>query len=191
MTTSKVFHDSLYRLQQIGQSIGVQLVRITELDEDNRYTARPIEFDADGETQVVGEDTLVVTNLAEPADQNGVVPADCEAIALDVEGRWVVFLAPASDEQEDAGGCFPAKVIASVGNAAYTVREQAPTGAGTFANKQGAENVTAYNLAELSLGPGAAVDTAEIVLVKSMADTGSPPTTRFFFDHPAYAKYLS
>ncbi len=191
MTTSQVFHDSLYRLQQIGQTIGVQLIRITELDEDNRYTARPIEFDASGETQFAGEETLVVTNLAEPADQSGEVPAGSEAIALDLEGRWVVFLAPASDEEETSGGCFPAEVIASLGNAAYTVREQSPTGAGTFAGKGGTQNVTAYNLAELSLGPGAAVDTGEIVLVKSMADTGSPTTTRFFFDHPAYAKYLN
>jgi len=189
MTTSKVFHDSLYRLQQIGQTIGVQLIRITELDENNRYTARPIEFDANGETRFVGDDTLVVTNLAEPADQSGEVPAGAEAIALDVEGRWVVFLTPGTD-QEGTAGCFPAKVIASLGNAAYTVRRQSPTGAGTFADKQGAQDVTAYNLAELSLGPGAAVDTGQIVLVRSMDDTGTPPTTRFFFDHPAYAKYL-
>jgi hypothetical protein len=188
VTRTVPFHDSLYRLGQVGQAWGVQLVRIVELVADNRYTAVPIEFASDGDTQEAEEGTLTVTNLAEPADQPGEVPADTEAVALDVEGRWIVFLKP----QPSAGGSstFPAKVLEALGSAAYSVLEQVCTGAGSFANKSGAQAVTAHNLAELSLGPGAAVDDGTIVLVTVLTDTGQPPTVRFVFDHPAYAKYL-
>ena len=188
MTRTIPFHDSLYRLGQVGHAWGVQLVRIVELAADNRYTAVPIEFAPDGSTQQADEATLTVTNLAEPADQPGEVPADTEAVALDVEGRWIVFLKPA----QASGGSttFPAKVVQSLGGAAYSVLEQVCTGAGSFSDKSGAQAVTAHNLAELSLGPGAAVDDGTIVLVIVLTDTGQPPTVRFVFDHPAYAKYL-
>jgi hypothetical protein len=188
MSRTIPFRDSLYRLGQVGHAWGVQLVRIVELVADNRYTAMPVEFAPDGSTQQAEATTLTVTNLAEPADQPGEVPADTEAVALDVEGRWIVFLKP----QQDGGGStiFPAKVVESLGNAAYSVLEQVCTGTGSFANKSGAQAVTAHNLAELSLGPGAAVDDGTIVLVSVLTDTGQPPTARYVFDHPAYAKYL-
>jgi hypothetical protein len=188
MTRTVPFHDSLYRLGQVGQAWGVQLVRIAELLEDNRYTAVPIEFASDGTTQEADQSTLTVTNLAEPADQPGEVPADTEAVAIDVEGRWIVFL-----RQEPAAGpsaTFPAKVVASLNGSAYSVREQVCTGAGSFTDKSGAPLVTAHNLAELSLGPGAAVDDGTIVLVTVLTDTGNPPEPRYVFGHPAYAKYL-
>ena len=49
---------------------------------------------------------------------------------------------------------------------------------------------SAKNLAELSLGTGAAVDTGSVVLVAAVLDQASPPNMRYTFDHPAYAKYL-
>ncbi|HAU38857.1 MAG TPA: hypothetical protein DCX07_14215 [Phycisphaerales bacterium] len=184
MTAHRPYRDAIRRLAQAGQAAGIQLVRIVEREQANRYVARPIEFDEQGTTQLVGEQTLVVTNLAEPADADGQVPSDTDAAALDVEGRWVVFL------RCPAAAVFPAKVVAPVSGAAYHVLEQEPTGEGTFADKSGAAQVTACNLAELSLGPGGAVDEGEIVLVTAQTDTGQPTTIRYFFDHPAYAKYL-
>jgi len=185
MITNVLFHDALSHLAQADGMSGLMLVRLTELETGNQYKARPIEFDEDGETQFAGTKTLAVTNLAEPADTDGSVPANTDAIAVDLEGRWVVFVRP------DGGAVFPAKVISSQGNGAYTVREQVATGAGTFADKQGAATVTAYNLAELSLGPGAGVESNTIVPITTLADTGNPPTLRYVFDHPVYAKYLS
>jgi len=184
MTAKIPYHDGLYRLAQIGTPTGVQLVRITEPDEDNRYTARPIEFDGDGQTQFADDRTITVTNLAEPADSAGQVPADTDAVALDVEGRWVVFL------QQVPAAAFAAKVISSQGSAAYTVREQALNAQGAFIDKPGAVDFSARNLAELSLGPGAAVDAGTIVLVRQLLDTSSPANVYYVFDHPAYAKYL-
>ncbi|GAH27073.1 unnamed protein product, partial [marine sediment metagenome] len=115
--------------------------------------------------------------------QDGQVPPDTDAVALDVEGRWVVFVRP-------PGAVFPGKVTGSGGDAAYTVLEQVVTGPGTFADKEDAVAVTAHNLAELSLGPGAAVDTGTIVMVATLLDNDEPPNLRYVFDHPAYAKYL-
>lgn len=184
MSQRKTHYDALERWAEVSGAKAAQLVRITAHDDGNRYTARPIVFDAMGGTNIVGNQTLLVTNLAEPADANGQVPPDTDAVAIDVGGRWVVFLRPI------AGAFFPAKVIASQGSAAYTVREQVATGAGTFTNAPGATDLTAHNLAELSLGPGAAVDNDTIVLVLTILDNGNPPTARYVFDHPAYAKYL-
>ncbi|MCJ7544571.1 MAG: hypothetical protein MUP47_08440 [Phycisphaerae bacterium] len=188
MTRTVPFHDSLYRLGQVGAALGVQLVRLVEVIENNRYSAVPIEFASDGSTQQAEETPLTVTNLAEPADQTGQVPADTEAVALDVEGRWIVFLKPQPEQGPSA--TFPAKVVDSLGNAAYSVLEQVCTGVGSFDDKSGAQAVTAHNLAELSLGPGAAVDDGTIVMVTMLTDTGQPPAARYVFDHPAYAKYL-
>jgi len=192
MTRAIPFHDSLYRLAQVGEAMGVQLVRIVSLVGGNRYTAVPVEFTAGGGTQQAEEDTVTVTNLAEPADQSGAVPADTEAVAIDVEGRWVIFLRQQQQEepQPPSTSLFPARIVDSLGQAAYTVREQVCAGAGEFADKSGASDLTAHNLAELSLGPGAAVDDDTIVLVMEIADTSQPPQTRYVFDHPAYAKYL-
>jgi hypothetical protein len=185
MTTEIGFHDALHHLAQAGETAGVRLVRLTALDEANRYTARPVEFASDGSTEFVGEETVTVTNLAEPADADGSVAAGTDAVAVDVEGRWVVFV------RQAGAAVFPARVVSSQGGAAYSVLEQVATGAGTFADKQGAEAVAAHNLAELSLGPGAAVDDDTIVFVTTLEDTGTPPTLRYVFDHPVYAKYLS
>ena len=182
--TRHIAQHTPHRLAQAAAPKTAQLVRITEHQAGNRYTARPVAFDALGDTETVGETTLTVVNFAEPADAEGFVPPGTDALAVDAGGRWIVYLPP------PASAVFCAKVVASAGGAAYTVREQAATGAGTFEDAEGMAAVTAYNLAELSAGPGAAVDDDTIVLVLAVTDTGSPPTVRFVFDHPVYAKYL-
>ncbi len=183
MSQETPFRDGIGRLAQAGAAAGVMLVRITAIEEHNRYTARAIEFDADGHTQFATDRTVTVTNLAEPADAPGEVPAGTEAVAVDVEGRWVIFI-------RRTPAAFFARIVSSQGGAAYTVREQVATGPGQFQDKDGAGDITAHNLAELSLGPGGAVDEEAIVVVHSATDTGQPPATRYIFDHPAYAKYL-
>lgn len=174
------FHDSLYRLVQVGSELGVQLVQLTQPKAGNVYLAKPVEFDPDGAVITADERIFSVTNLAEPADAPGTVPAGTNAVALDVEGRWVIFvrLAPSA--------VFPAKIIASAGGSLYTVREQIPSGPGSFADKSAIE-ITACNLAEISLGPGAAVNVNAIVMVHRVAQDS---VVRYYFDHPAYAKYL-
>ncbi len=182
--TQPAFRDALYKLAQVGERVGVQLVRVVARESGNRYTARPVEFAADGATQFAEEATLTITNLAEPADVDGMLPAGAEVVAVDVEGRWVALLRP------PAGTRFPAKVISADGDATYTVREQSIAADGSFADATGFVDVSARNLAELDLGPGAAVDVGTIVVAFSHYDTGDPPTLRYFFDHPPYAKYL-
>jgi len=184
MTISTPYHDSLYRLAQVGTPAGLQLVRIDSLIEDNRYTATPISFDGDGNTQAATEETVTVTNLAEPSDAGGQVTAGAQAVAIDVEGRWVVHIRP------PVAMMFPAKVAGSQGSATYTVREQVHNASGTLIDKAGVSDVSAKNLAELSLGTGAAVEAGTIVIVAAVLDQAGPPNMRYVFDHPAYAKYL-
>jgi len=184
MSENQTPRDALSCWAEVSGNKAAQLVRLTAHDEDNRYTARPIAFDAQGGTDVVGAATLTVTNLAEAVDSMVRVPPDTDAIAIDAGGRWVVFIRLATL------AVFLAKVIASLGGSGYTVREQVATGEGTFADAPGAVNWTAHNLAELSLGSGAAVDNGTILIVRATLDNGNPPTARYIFDHPAYAKYL-
>ena len=85
---------------------------------------------------------------------------------------------------------FPARIINSQGGAVYIIREQEISANGTFSDAPGATDLTGRNLAELSLGPAAAVATDTIVLVTTLKDTSSPPALQYVFDHPAYAKSL-
>ena len=184
MSGQSIYYDALGRWTQASSAKAAKLVRIVDHIDGNRYTVRPIAFDAEGGTEAIGEETMIVTNLAEPADADGGIQPDTEAVAIDTGGRWVVFLRPVP------GAFFPAKVVSSQGDGAYIVREQTATGAGTFADVAGAADLTAHNLAELSLGPGAAVDSNTIVLVLTLTDNGIPPMARYVFDRPMYAKYL-
>ena len=178
------YYDALGRWDQAGAAKAAQLVRITGLYEGNRYQARPIAFDAGGQTEIVGPVTLTVTNLAEPAEGPGEVPSSTDALAIDAGGRWVVFI------RKPPRAVFPARIVSSEGGAAYTVREQVVGSGGDLEDAPGATDLTACNLAERSLGPGAAVDEDAIVLVLAVTDGGSPPTIRYFVDLPTYAKYL-
>jgi hypothetical protein len=181
-------HDALGRLAEVAGGGAARPVRITRHVAANRYAAQTLEFDTTGEATPTDEPELTVTNLAEPTDPGAAVPVGSDAVALDAEGRWLVFLRPVSP----AGTALVlARIVEPVGGAVYTVRPQCATGPGTFADDPSAADLTAYNLAELSLGSGSAVDADTVVLVLAAADTGTPPTLRYVFDHPAYAKYLS
>ncbi len=189
MTRRNNYVDQLGRLVQVGSAgdSTSRMVRLTSVLANNIYNARPIEFDETGQLQTVGETTLTVTNLAEPADAPGLVLAEddaVDAVAMDLDSQWVVFIRLAGPAM------FPAKVISSQGDAAYTVREQALASDGTFADAAGAVDISATNLAELSTGPGGAVDADAIVAVTSIIDTGQPATLRYIFSQPVYAKYL-
>lgn len=181
MTTPAPHHDALYRLAQVGTSLGVQLVRLSALVAGNRYQASAVEFAADGSATPAGPETFEVTNLAEPADAPGVVAPQSHAVALDVEGRWVIFVRPPT------AAVLAARVVAALGAAAYTVRPQRAAATGSLEDQPAATDLTAWNLAELSLGDGAAVDVGTVVLVAAIAGPAAP---RYVFDHPVYAKYL-
>ena len=182
--TAPTIDPPLRRLAQAGGLYGTRLVRVTAHDAANRYAACPVRFDADGATEPDGGETLTVTNLAEPPGSGGALPEGTEAVAADVEGRWVVFARPA------ASVLFPARVTMARGSAAYYVVEQVPAGPGAFADRDGAPVLTAWNLAEISLGNGSAVDPGTIVFVVAVEDDGAPPGIHHVFSHPIHAKYL-
>lgn len=185
-----ICHDALYRLAQVGEEWGIRLVRLVERVSQNRYRAEALEFAA-GQLAVTDEPQLTVLNLAEPADTPGTLPAGTDAVALDAEGKWIIFVRPASGTAPEApASAIIARVIAPTGGAGYTVRPQDVNSQGQWIDKAGASNLTASNLAELSLGPGGAVDVDQRVVVWAIDDLQTPPQVRYVFDHPAYAKYL-
>ncbi|MBI5723181.1 MAG: hypothetical protein HZA50_04425 [Planctomycetes bacterium] len=98
MATRKIIRDAFARYAQVGSPAGVQLVRLTELQGNNIYVARPIEFDQDGQAVFIGQSTMAVINLAEPAGEDGKLDLSADAVAIDVEGRWVVMAGPADGE---------------------------------------------------------------------------------------------
>jgi len=184
--TAPKFHDSLYRLAQIGTTLGVQLIRLTQCRGDNQYDALPVEFTSQGATQVAENRPLVALNLAEPADAAGTLPPDTEAVAIDVEGKWVIFVRQAPSGPAMAR---PARITGvAAGPSRYSIRWQEYNAGGQFQDTADATVYTATNLAELSFGAAAAVDVGTIVPVFSIVDVGG--VTRYVFDHPVYAKYL-
>lgn len=183
MKPTKNFRDALHRLAQLGQATGVQLVRIKEQDEGNRYTAEAIEFDTDGQTRSAEAENVTVVNLAEPADEDGQLSADTNAVAVDVEGQWVILV------QAGLVPVFAAKVLYALGEALYRVRPQVPVEENTFADKIGAQDINACNLAELIVGESSGVTDGTIVLVAALRTDSDPPTIRYAFDHPVYETY--
>ncbi len=178
MSAKKNFRDALGRLAQLGQATGSQLVRITEHLAGNRYTAQAIEFDQSQDIQPTGAADIIVINLAEPADLDGQLEAETNAVATDVEGRWVILVKP-TDE-----GVFAGKVISRYDDALYRIQPQVPVTENTFANKSGSSVINACNLAELDMVSPPSVDANSIVLVTALATESDPPTTRYVFDHP-------
>lgn len=183
MSPKNNFRDSLRRLAQLGQATGLQLVRIKEQDDGNRYTADAIEFDADDDTQLVDDSQLTVVNLAEPADEDGQLPAGTNAVAVDVEGEWVVLVRPTGTF------LFAAQILYTFGNALYRVRPQVPVEENTFTTKSGGQDINACNLAELHLAETLGLDADIIVLVAALTTEGDPPTIRYVFDHPVHDEY--
>ncbi len=179
--------DSFGRWAQLSGRCGVQLVRLTALEAANRYWAVPLELAAEGAAAPVADGALSVLNLAEPANQAGQLEAGLDAVALDVEGRWVIFVRPTAP-----GGStvFLARVAAALDSGAYTVVEQQALADGGSVDREGGLSVTAHNLAERDLGPGDATPLDARVLVLTVSVPGEPPTAGYVFDHPLYARYL-
>ena len=177
-------HRAVRQLAQEGGPSWLRLVRIRQRDEGTVYRAVFLEFDGDGELQETPGDEVKVVNLAEPAGSDGVLGAGTDTVAMDVEGRWVVFVRPPT------GVSFLARVVSCSGGSVYAVREQSVDSQGRLGDATGMATIAATNLAEQTLGPGAAVDAGTIVVVHAMADSGDPPVLTYFFDHPVYAKYL-
>lgn len=177
------YYDALGQWVQVSASPAGRLVRIVSLVGGNRYLASVLSHDASGTLQPLAGQ-LTVTNLGEPPTLPGQTPAGTDALALDVDGRWIVCI------RQAGSAMFPARVTASAGGSVYTLREQS-YGTGGFAPAAGSADISAINLAEINLGPGAAVDVGTIVLAMTLSDhSSSVPTVRYVFAHPLYAKYL-
>lgn len=177
------FQRTLRQMAQEGGYSWLRLVRIGPRDEGNRYAAEFLEFTGDGALAPTGAETQVF-NLAEPPGADGQLAEGTDTVAMDVEGRWVAFVRPPAEAS------FPARVVSSAGSGLYVVHEQCAGPQGRLQDASDAAEVPAANLAELSLGPGAAVDAGTIVIVHIQADDQQPPQLTYFFDHPVYAKYL-
>lgn len=172
----------LGRCIQAGEN-GMRPVRLVSRQDGNRWNAHPIENNDDS-LEINETIDMVVVNLGEPPDGGYEDYSGSDVLAFDVEGLWLTAVA------RGGSAMFPARVIASLGGAEYTVREQAVSAAGTWLDTTGAIDLTATNLAEISVGLGSAVDTDTMVLVTSITDTGTPPSLRYVFHHTPFAKYL-
>jgi hypothetical protein len=183
MTNTTKFHDRLSRFAQAGPACGVRLVQITSLAGGNRYNADQVQFNADGTTSLWGAPTFVVTNLAEPAGASGQLSAGSQAVALDVEGQWVIFV------QAATAACCVARIVAAATGPYYTVHQMVASSTG-FVDRPGAVDIQACNLAEATLGPGGAIDAGTRIILQAIPSSDGSAGIQYVFDHPAYAKYL-
>ncbi len=159
-----------------------RLVRLCAHVADNRYTASRLDLDADGEL-VESSDSIEVLNLAESQIAGGRLVAGFDAIAIDLEGRWVIAVQPAME-------FIPARIVAHNSGAWYTTQPQRVNASGAFSDDTNQDELLAMNLAERTLGSGGGVDDDEIILLKPLdASSESTLATCWTFDHPVYAKY--
>jgi hypothetical protein len=177
--------DDFDRLLQADSALPLRPVCIVSHLADNTYSARRLEWLADGSTSPAGE-PFTVTNLAEVPAIGGLIPPDSHALAVDAGGRWLISLAPPTS------GRFCGRIVSADGNGLYTVREQSVTATGDLTDASGAANVQAINVAEwLHAGGRRGVPLNTRVLVWIDADTDSPPNLRYLFSHPTHANYAS
>lgn len=183
MTTSN-FHFALRRLAQEGSTACLRLVRIGSHQAANKYDAHILEVAADGSFQFSADPQITAVNLGESPSAGGNLHDGTDTVAMDVEGKWIVFITPAG------GASFPARIVQALSNENYTIREQAIDSSGLFTDAPGSADLTAANLAERSLGSGGAVPASQVVIVHVLAVGTSPALLKYAFDHPIYAKYL-
>ena len=131
-------------------------------------------------TAITGEQILA-TNLAEPVDHSGQLPAGTAVLVWPSQGLHLFCLPPQPSDSTSSGPISYWARIAAGGGPQYTVRRQVASGAGAFADAAGFDVVTAANVWELTVDPAATADvpTGAIVRVWEEPDTSSQ-TQRFF-----------
>ncbi len=181
------YRDILGRFAQLGQSAGVQLVKLTSHIAGNTYSASVLTLDGEGAIAAADHTvSLEAINLAEAADSDGQILVDTPAVALDVEGRWVVYVQP------DPGRPFVGELLYTSGTGLYGVRPKAPTGQSSPTSPVGFENhgmpILATNLAELGMST-LGLEAGRLVIVHAMATADNPPLYYYVFDHPHEEEY--
>jgi hypothetical protein len=181
--SSTTYRDALGRFAQLGQSGGVQLVKITSHVSGNQYEGSVLTLDADGNVDAAPDTVAIdVVNLAEAEDSDGQIGSNTPAVAVDVEGRWVVYIQPTP------GRAFVGELVSTSGTGLYTVRPQAPTGQSAPTAPVGFENngatLEATNLSEVGTS-SASLDTGLKVLIHAVPTSDNPPLFYYVFDHPA------
>ncbi len=181
------YRDMLGRFAQLGQSSGVQLVKLTSHLVGNVYGASVRTLDGEGD--IVAADhtvSLEVINLAEAEDSDGQVPSDTPAVAVDLDGRWVVYVQTHPDQP------FVGELLYTSGTGLYGVRPQAPTGQSSPTSPVGFENhgmpIMATNLAELGMST-LGLEAGRMVIVHCVATADTPPLYHYVFDHPHEEEY--
>jgi hypothetical protein len=122
------------------------------------------------------DDTLEVVNLAEPETSGGQVASGTPAVAIDVEGQWVVYARP-FDKM-----CFVGKVSSSLGDGVYSISPMDPTDDDDFAARGG--TVNAINLWEEIGTTSGSVLVGTYVLVTVVEAESDPTTMAYVFSHP-------
>jgi hypothetical protein len=150
----------------------IRRVQIAAATSGNEYQATVVRT-TDG-AQPVSAESLQVTNLAEPVDQDGQLSTGTQAIALQVDGQWTVFVPTTS--------VFVGRIVTALGAGRYSIREQRYSETGTLDDAPEVAALAATNLAEVDVTPGDGLSPDTRVLVAAVPDTASPPTLHHVFD---------
>jgi hypothetical protein len=181
------YRDILGRFAQLGQSAGVRLVKLTSHVAGNVYEASVLTLDSQGGIMAAAHTTtLEVINLAEAEDSDGQIVTDTPAVAVDIEGRWVVYV------QTHPNDPFVGELLYTSGTGLYGVRPQAPTGQSSPTSPVDFENngatIMATNLAELGMST-LGLETGRKVIIHAVPSTDTPPVYHYVFDHPHEEEY--
>ncbi len=173
---------------QGGSSSGAPaLGLVAEVLGYNRYTVQIATPGTSGQApQAISAEQVTATNLAEPFDEIGQLPAGTPLLLWPSAGEW--FCSQPVGGGEAIGDSYWAKVLSGSGPA-YTVRRQIAANANSFADADGAPAESAANTWELSVDPSATGNVPTSAIVRVWAEPDNSGTTQRFFTYPIHAVY--
>ena len=176
---------SAHEPAQGGSASGAPMLGlIVEAQSYNRYeVALAIDAGPGQPPAAINGERVVAINLAEPFDQAGQLAADTAVLLWPSQGLYVFARAAGQEStgEPPATDDYWAKVLEGDGPG-YTVRRQTPDGDDGFTDADGAEDVSAANVWELTVDDAATADVpaGAVVRVWEEPDTSAQPQ-RFFF----------
>ena len=171
---------NIKQLIQVGTIQSLKLCKIKSLVINNKYSA--CELDNNSDQLAETENTFEVYNLAESPVQSGQLSTPTNALTMEIHGKYYVYIS------EGGSSVTLGKIVSSAGGAKYNIQPVTMRDTGQT-DPASSTQISAFNLAEMTVGPGGAVDNNTLVILHQIAASNSDDPINIF-SHTTYAKYL-
>lgn len=155
----------------------------------NRYCVQLAEPGLPGDQPTPIENAFVsAVNVAESFDESGELEAGTVVLVWPSQGDYTFCFPRPVEPPEPTSNSYWAKIVSGDGPI-YTVRRQAATDSESLQDASGAENVSAANVWELTVDPGASAAVPVGAVVRVFEGPDADEQTRRFFFYPIHTVY--